>query len=785
MNSSTGSSKASTSSDGNNVNGLHPSFGTVFTPQAMSDSSSRHASNEHPAFEKSRLVQEILVKVQTTLRRMPGVSAAESNEIIHQLQEAGQIVNQETSQLVDALNKMQYDQDQVNRRIATSILERQMAESRIKDMTNRMNNHDEIVNDIRNEAMREREQRKHAEDQHKQLVEYVKNIGVEHREDSGMHTYACPGIMKCMEAVIEHQEEQVNNRRSIWVMKHPDAKSLARAMETLTNSATNSQSYKTSLVVRNNNNNNTKAVEATATSYYQNRGQANNNNSTNSMYHLSPSFQPPPSRALPPPPRFGPLTAGPPRAPTTAPMDRRPVQDWIPTSALSRSVSTGPGMYSGTTPGRPPLQHVAPQGGRGNMPGYRPIAPDFHPNGQGWNEAGPPRHGRGQSFGNAQTNGYVQGHGRGYSGNFAYSHERGYSSSNGDRSVQYTPSSSGRSRQGSRFSYSPQYNDFAGPRRNGSNALATSSTMNGMTNPGIVNNINCSTALTLQPAVQQEVPLELDTKCLSRWHEHITEFYRDMREFVGQFANLPINGQLDSIVHSPVWQIMLKLYTPLSEQDATSYLYIHIRKLESKACLVTRVIIDYVVNCVLTPAAWVGAANDTDHELIRLQMDFDSAVGLTADNRQPLLDRQARIINRIMESDYGPTFIRGKIDEIATTLLCTLKPLLNPIVQQDKACEKKAYEELELVSENAWELSSKILTSRLTFDFRFPDIGTRFSFASMVPIDAELRDNKDGKEGATSRRVALVVTPVITCRNDTGANISAHSITLADVITMM
>jgi hypothetical protein len=33
-------------------------------------------------------------------------------------------------------------------------------------------------------------------------------------------------------------------------------------------------------------------------------------------------------------------------------------------------------------------------------------------------------------------------------------------------------------------------------------------------------------------------------------------------------------------------------------------------------------------------------------------------------------------------------------------------------------------------------------------------------------------------------RVALVTTPVITCRNDTGTNISAHSVCLADVFCM-
>ena len=84
-------------------------------------------------------------------------------------------------------------------------------------------------------------------------------------------------------------------------------------------------------------------------------------------------------------------------------------------------------------------------------------------------------------------------------------------------------------------------------------------------------------------------------------------------------------------------------------------------------------------------------------------------------------------------------------------------------------------------AESAWDISAKMLTSRLMFDFRFPEISSRFSSQSMLPIwphtdPAELQ--------AKHFRVALVATPVITCRNETGMGISAHSIALADVFCM-
>ena len=130
--------------------------------------------------------------------------------------------------------------------------------------------------------------------------------------------------------------------------------------------------------------------------------------------------------------------------------------------------------------------------------------------------------------------------------------------------------------------------------------------------------------------------------------------------------------------------------------------------------------------------------------------------------------------------DFNPTgdFYKTKLEEIAGTLLTSLEPVLNP-----RANPTDAYGDLLAVAERAWDLSSKILTSRLTFDFRFPEVGSRFSSQSMVPIWPA--DLEPAELQAKHWRVAMVTTPVITCRNDTGSNISAHSVALADVICMM
>ncbi|KAG6018237.1 hypothetical protein E4U41_003992, partial [Claviceps citrina] len=125
------------------------------------------------------------------------------------------------------------------------------------------------------------------------------------------------------------------------------------------------------------------------------------------------------------------------------------------------------------------------------------------------------------------------------------------------------------------------------------------------------------------------------------------------------------------------------------------------------------------------------------------------------------------------------------VADVASALLSLLRPLLNTGTGTTNGLhgpdDAAARRDMEHVADMAWELSSRILTSRLTFDFRFPEVGTRFSSQSMLPIWPAL----DPSElQAKHWRVALVTTPVITCRNDTGSNISAHSVALADVYCM-
>lgn len=288
-------------------------------------------------------------------------------------------------------------------------------------------------------------------------------------------------------------------------------------------------------------------------------------------------------------------------------------------------------------------------------------------------------------------------------------------------------------------------------------------------------------------------PIMLTERSVTAWSEQVAQFYAVIRGFVDRHAAEPMGAGPDKVralVESGAWAVLARVYKPMHQGDAASYLEVHLREPCSKRCLVTRVIVDFVVNSVWVPAAWRGSGPQADRALAELQEELDRTKGLPGVDRQPALDRQAAVIDGIMglhdiTSVYAAwagaappdPFHKAKLEGLAGTLLAQLGPLLNPFGSTPDA----VYRDLAPVAEKAWDLSSKILTSRLTFDFRFPEIGSRFSMQCMVPV-WPLNDPTELQ--AQHWRVSLVTTPVITCRNDTGGSITAYSVGQADVMCM-
>ncbi|KAL5094321.1 hypothetical protein Trisim1_006910 [Trichoderma cf. simile WF8] len=689
-------------------NMLSVNFSTPLTGPARSERI-KQMSNNHPAYEKSRLTQEVLVKIQHSLRRMPGVSAKESAEIIQSLIEVGQVISQETSALVEAVMNLHLDQEDTDKAIARMSIEANLAKARTDDQS-------QTINSLREELKAEKEKREQAESTLKNMMEGIVDIAAElkqlrdkadkQKSDSSNNSSTTDGefVVKTLDNTIQILEDQVNKHHMPWVGP------VTRAIEPIIEIGTARNGYHRPLVPLQEETSGDGSVFCDAPP------------PPRAASAFQPAHRPP--MGPPPPPKFGQFQGMPPRPPTALSHERRSANAWN----LVAPIQGGrPGSFNNKPqfPG-PPYGRAPSRQGFQNNHRFRPDS--FPHSAFALPENPPPR------------------------SNSAFAYGRDY--------FPNTPTGPGRGRYGGRLRDNnmppPPSLDFAASSSSGSTSGPAST---------IANRSSYSSQ-----------PITITEQTVQAWHGYMMHFYAAIRNFVERHANNPdVTGEI-KLSQTHLWPILLATYFPLSEQEAESYLEFHVRSENSKSCIVTRVVIDFVVNRVWNASAWAGADADSTFSIMEIERDMDRTAGQPSAVRQPILDRMATVIDAVIKKEQGGPFVKNKIEEATQTLLASLQPLMNKFYNS-----ADAFRDLEQVIDSAYEISCKILTSRLTFDFRFPEIGSRFSSQSMLPI----WPNSDPLElQAKHWRVALVTTPVVTCRNDTGSNISAHSVSLADVFCM-
>lgn len=111
------------------------------------------------------------------------------------------------------------------------------------------------------------------------------------------------------------------------------------------------------------------------------------------------------------------------------------------------------------------------------------------------------------------------------------------------------------------------------------------------------------------------------------WHDSVMELYNLIRIFVENHSVRHDAGLARRVSGTAIWPILLATYYPLSEPEAASYLDFHLRDASSKSCLITRVIIDYIVNRVWVPGAWTGQDSEISYSLLEIERDLEKMHG--------------------------------------------------------------------------------------------------------------------------------------------------------------
>lgn len=139
-----------------------------------------------------------------------------------------------------------------------------------------------------------------------------------------------------------------------------------------------------------------------------------------------------------------------------------------------------------------------------------------------------------------------------------------------------------------------------------------------------------SWALVSRPGMATAGPAQFPERTIAAWNEQIMDLYGAIRLFVERHAAAPDHGSVLKIGSAALWPVLLATYHPLSETEATSYLEFHLRNENSKACVVTRVIVDYIVNRVWWSGAWTGSDSKSTQDLLGLERELEAAQGESA-----------------------------------------------------------------------------------------------------------------------------------------------------------
>lgn len=104
------------------------------------------------------------------------------------------------------------------------------------------------------------------------------------------------------------------------------------------------------------------------------------------------------------------------------------------------------------------------------------------------------------------------------------------------------------------------------------------------------------------------VDFDLDWYC-----QAFDDIYEAIRSWVSEFFSQPSGAamSLGYIRSTPIWQYFVAAYRPLSESQASAYVQVHFQDSNSRQCLLSRVIVDYLVYRIWTHGAWVGFSEST------------------------------------------------------------------------------------------------------------------------------------------------------------------------------
>lgn len=230
--------------------------------------------------------------------------------------------------------------------------------------------------------------------------------------------------------------------------------------------------------------------------------------------------------------------------------------------------------------------------------------------------------------------------------------------------------------------------------------------------------------------------------------------------------------------NTKLWDYILSVASCYKNPQSTSgHAQFLLTDKEHRTKFITRLILQYLEQEVLRPKFWLGWDDKLDGFLTSSVFPTLEHTGYPFEQRRMAREHLQGIVDQIVNS---PGYKKHRDLKMATHARA-LEDIAGSFYL-NKVRQQGAVVGLHSIAKIAIEASAKMMQSRLSFSFIWNECGVKFSHDSHVAINEHIHSY--AIQYNKHMRVAIVVTPGLSYRDDNGPSILARSLFKANVMVM-
>lgn len=263
-----------------------------------------------------------------------------------------------------------------------------------------------------------------------------------------------------------------------------------------------------------------------------------------------------------------------------------------------------------------------------------------------------------------------------------------------------------------------------------------------------------------------------------KYESKFTQLYELAEDWCKRYASIPNleNDQAIARSNDVLWAYMMNCTYPGHRQDSHVHVMSLLQDPKCRYLFTMRMAVNYCIRDIMTLEEFETFSPEIEATLTQCKKAL-LARGLANEVRQSIIDRQSKAIEEITKHESFAEFRSSRLNHHTKQLRDMLGPLLNNHISRSDAGKQ-----LGRLAAKAFDICTSLHTSFLTFQVYFPETSTKFNAATMVAKDQAGMDPMQLQ--LAQIRLKLVITPVVTMRDDRGTTIRAKNLHKAHVLTM-